>query len=664
MRVNAAPRFVRQQRDLWLGLAVVAAVSLVAFGPSNRIAAQTTGATPAGLYPRLTCVAPDPDNAGYYIATLGYENSTTSSQTVPPSLTDNYLAWTGGSTGFLQLASNSPSTFAQGLYPAKFAARFAFDDVLHWFLQDPSSSTLRELVVVAGSGPACVGFPGPPGPPGAAGPIGPTGPAGSAGPTGSTGPMGSTGPAGAGMTWRGPYVSSTNYMLADGVEFNGSGYLMTSSNGSISGIAPPNAPWQLFAAQGAVGLLGPAGPVGQQGAQGSQGLPGGPGPSGPAGPGGPNGPQGVPGAGMAWQGAYVNGTTYTNGDGVQFGGSSYRLTISGNVSTSSVPPPSAPWQLVASIGGVGAAGTNGAQGPQGPQGLTGLQGPAGIPGAGMQWRGPYLPGTSYAPADAVQFNGSSYRLSSAGGNVSAPPAAPWELVAAAGATGVGGGQAFSAVVVTTSGDLTLAGNASMLYVARPAAFTMATLTLPPAAAATSRTLTVRLDGDGQVLVAPRSGQSIVATRRTDSRVWLPNRFDYTTFASDGVAWYIVAESQSPGGQSAPSLTVLASPSSIRVGGAGALTATMTAGGTGPVDVYILIRTPAGAQLSVTQSGVVPGVVPYALAFAPVTGSIGLGSFTVPVGFPTGQYTVTAALTAPGTTQFIAPFSETVFTVTP
>jgi hypothetical protein len=100
------------------------------------------------------------------------------------------------------------------------------------------------------------GDPGPTGPAGPAGPQGPAGPTGLTGPqgtqgvkgdpgatgaTGPQGPQGATGPQGAastvpgpagppGMVWRGTWVSTTAYVVDDGVERNGASYICKTAN--------------------------------------------------------------------------------------------------------------------------------------------------------------------------------------------------------------------------------------------------------------------------------------------------------------------------------------------------------------------------------------------------------------------------------------------------
>ena len=142
--------------------------------------------------------------------------------------------------------------------------------------------------------PGSVGPNGPPGPQGAQGIPGQAGAQGLTGATGAQGlqgPMGPQGPAGpVGMTFRGAYSSAVNYGLADGVVFNGSGYvsLVAGNHGNSPDVSP--AQWGLFA----TGTAGPQGPVGPAGLQGVQGPAGPQGVAGAQGATGATGPQGPP----------------------------------------------------------------------------------------------------------------------------------------------------------------------------------------------------------------------------------------------------------------------------------------------------------------------------------------------------------------------------------
>lgn len=83
---------------------------------------------------------------------------------------------------------------------------------------------------------------------------------------------------------------------------------------------------------------------------------------------------------ISWQGQWVSGVTYRQGDGVQFNGSSFICT-GVHVSTGSNSP-SFPtyWDLLAAQGAEGPQGPEGPQGIQGDQGIQGLTGPQGDQG--------------------------------------------------------------------------------------------------------------------------------------------------------------------------------------------------------------------------------------------------------------------------------------------
>jgi hypothetical protein len=170
---------------------------------------------------------------------------------------------------------------------------------------------------------------------------GPAGPAGPQGATGAQGPAGPSGPQGL---------------------------------SGVSGSAGPQGD------PGPQGLQGAAGPQGAQGVAGPQGAQGVAGSQGPAGPAGPQGARG-----MTWRGDWDGVDLYEVDDAVLFAGSSY-IAVRAN---SASPPPSADWNLVASVGATGAQGAKGDPGPQGlqgpvgdpgPQGAVGPQGPPGLTG--------------------------------------------------------------------------------------------------------------------------------------------------------------------------------------------------------------------------------------------------------------------------------------------
>lgn len=85
----------------------------------------------------------------------------------------------------------------------------------------------------------------------------------------------------------------------------------------------------------------------------------------------------------------------------------------------------------------GVTGNTGATGSAGPQGTQGVQGP---PGGAPAWKGEWSAATTYVSNDAVSYVGSSYYAPSSVTLGVAPPAAPWQQIAAKGDTGPQGVQ--------------------------------------------------------------------------------------------------------------------------------------------------------------------------------------------------------------------------------
>lgn len=88
---------------------------------------------------------------------------------------------------------------------------------------------------------------------------------------------------------RGEFNPATDYQKNDLVEYDGSEYLATDD---ITGITPPESPWQLFTSRGEQGVQGEPGPKGDTGEQGLQGEVGPKGDTGEQGPQGEVGPKG------------------------------------------------------------------------------------------------------------------------------------------------------------------------------------------------------------------------------------------------------------------------------------------------------------------------------------------------------------------------------------
>ena len=101
---------------------------------------------------------------------------------------------------------------------------------------------------------------------------------------------------------------------------------------------------------------------------------------------------------------------------------------------------------IGSIVDLANGGVVGSEGPQGPTGAQGIQGVAGTTGAvgpaGLEWRGPWSPTTSYIEDDAVGWNGASWFciLATIGTQVPSLDATHWALLASQGAQGIQGVQ--------------------------------------------------------------------------------------------------------------------------------------------------------------------------------------------------------------------------------
>lgn len=147
------------------------------------------------------------------------------------------------------------------------------------------------------------------------------------------------------------------------------------------------------------------------------------------------------------------------------GGSSY-ICVTANTNSQ---PPSVNWNLIASEGAQGPAGPQGPQGatgltgatgatgPQGATGATGPTGPQGLagadgatgpqgstgsqgpPGPGINWRGAWSSGATYAIGDGVSFSGSSY-IAIVTNTAAQPDITPadWNVIAEAGSAGIAG----------------------------------------------------------------------------------------------------------------------------------------------------------------------------------------------------------------------------------
>lgn len=159
---------------------------------------------------------------------------------------------------------------------------------------------------------------------------------GEQGPIGLTGPIGSTGAQGVpGSPYnpRGAYNGVVTYSQFDYVSFDGASYYWRSTTAGNTPVTSTD--WQLVSSRGPVGDTGATGPTGATGNTGTTGSPG------------------VPGSPYNPLGVYNPAATYAKFDYVSSSGSSYYWI---NSTPSNTAPPSADWQLVASIGATGSGG--------------------------------------------------------------------------------------------------------------------------------------------------------------------------------------------------------------------------------------------------------------------------------------------------------------------
>lgn len=242
------------------------------------------------------------------------------------------------------------------------------------------------------------------------------------------------------MVWQGPWSNSATYVVNDVVSRGGHSYIATANNTATDPATNVDS-WNLVAAKGDAGPTGATGSQGATGATGSQG---------PQGATGPQGPQGTTGAtgnrGVTWRGNWNSSTIYAVDDGVHYDGDAY-IAIIGGSNNNPAANIGTVWQVLA-LGGVdgatgpqgatgatGAQGTTGAQGAQGPQGDTGSTGATGATGAqgpqgakGLNWRGAWASGTTYAVDDAIQHNSRAYVALTAHSNSEPPNTTNWSLL--------------------------------------------------------------------------------------------------------------------------------------------------------------------------------------------------------------------------------------------
>ena len=273
---------------------------------------------------------------------------------------------------------------------------------------------------------------------GTTGATGADGAPGVAGLPGAIGPVGPQGAPGPPVTFLGEWLAGTSYNVGDAVAYAGGSFTALVAN---AGREPDISPtyWGVLAAAGVVGAAGPQGPMGLEGPTGYAGPPGAVGPAGPVGPTGP--------VGLVFRGGWSVNAAYAMGDAVSYGGASWISGTGGNLGNEPGPF-SSQWSLLAAAGADGAVGPVGAQGPAGVTGATGAMGAMGPAGAvGVNFRGAWGSGASYAVGDAVTFGGSTY-LATGASNAVEPDqnASLWAVAAAAGQMGPSGAAGTAATV--------------------------------------------------------------------------------------------------------------------------------------------------------------------------------------------------------------------------
>jgi hypothetical protein len=105
---------------------------------------------------------------------------------------------------------------------------------------------------------------------------------------------------------------------------------------------------------------------------------------------------------------------------------------------------------------------------------------------------------------------------------------------------IGLGLAFQIRRVSDDADVVLgAGNASVVYLVQADRTSPITLTLPAAAGAASRFVTItRVSNGRRITVRTRAGESIDGAA---SRIVLDDKITSVTLVTDGVEWVVVAQ---------------------------------------------------------------------------------------------------------------------------
>jgi hypothetical protein len=102
---------------------------------------------------------------------------------------------------------------------------------------------------------------------------------------------------------------------------------------------------------------------------------------------------------------------------------------------------------------------------------------------------------------------------------------------------------FVAQIVTASGAASVtmpANNGSPVFlISPPRPGSEVTLTLPPAAAATSRLIAFRMLGKQKVFIVAQAGEVIVGDKSPNAGIQLDAKDDWVQLVSDGVKYYVI-----------------------------------------------------------------------------------------------------------------------------
>ncbi len=126
----------------------------VAYLQTGSFSVSLPGTTPSTIVPVVSCVAPDPDAAGYYIASFGYTRTGGPPIAHVPASTDlngrNVVDIDGQTAAS---AEGVPTDFLPGSHPDQFTVRAHVSQTITWRL---TSDAPRVAVATSQSQPTCV----------------------------------------------------------------------------------------------------------------------------------------------------------------------------------------------------------------------------------------------------------------------------------------------------------------------------------------------------------------------------------------------------------------------------------------------------------------------------------------------------------------------------